>query len=102
MARRSKHMVIAGVLVLFLFAGNLQTAFAQVSTGTLLGIVKDTSGAVVAGATITARNTDTNSSRTFTTGEDGTYRIPALPTGSYELRVEHEGFQTQIQTGLTL
>src|SRR6266853_6119827 len=102
----SKGVVIsrASVVVLLsiLFLGGAWVASAQVSTGTLLGVVKDASGAVVAGTTITARNTETNLTRTFTTGEDGAYRIPALPTGSYELRAEHEGFQTQVQTGLTL
>jgi hypothetical protein len=94
----------ASVFVLFsiLFLGGVCGASAQVSTGTMLGVVKDVSGAVIAGVTITARNTETNLTRTFVTGDDGAYRIPSLPSGSYELRAEHEGFQTQVQTGLTL
>ena len=68
------------VLLSILFLGGAWVASAQVSTGTLLGVVKDTSGAVVSGATITARNTETNLTRTFVTGDDGAHVILHIPT----------------------
>lgn len=77
-------------------------ALAQLPTGTILGVVKDTSGALVAGATVTVRNLETGLSRTQRTEPDGSYRFPALPVGSYEVDVTHEGFQRETRTGLTL
>src|SRR5438552_13119497 len=77
-------------------------AAAQQNTGTILGVVKDSSGAVVPGASITILNEETSLTRTVTTGEYGTFRAPALPVGRYTLRVELAGFRTQAQRGLIL
>jgi hypothetical protein len=76
-------------------------ALAQ-STATMLGIVSDESGAVLPGATLTARNLETGLVRTTVTSDDGSFRLPALPVGSYELRAELSGFQSALRTGLTL
>jgi hypothetical protein len=75
---------------------------AQVPTGTILGTVKDPSGAVVAGAAITIRNVDTGDRRTAVSGTDGAYRVPQLPTGHYEVKAEQSGFRTETQQGITL
>ena len=77
-------------------------AAAQQNTGTILGVVKDSSGAVVPGAGITILNEETSLTRTVTTGENGTFRAPALPVGHYTVRVELAGFRTQAQRGLIL
>ena len=81
---------------------SMSVALAQLPTATILGQVKDTSGAVVAGAKVTARNTDTGQTRTTVTGEDGSYRLDALPVGNYEITAEKSGFKTEVQSGLTL
>jgi len=78
------------------------TATAQQNTGTILGVVKDSSGAVVPGAGITILNEETSLTRTVTTGENGAFRAPALPVGHYTVRVELAGFRTQAQRGLIL
>src|SRR5213593_3629041 len=78
------------------------TAPAQQNTGTILGIVKDSSGAVVPGAGITILNEETNLTRMVLTGENGAFRAPALPVGRYTVRVELAGFRTQAQRGLIL
>jgi outer membrane receptor protein involved in Fe transport len=88
-----------GVLFLELAAG---PAFPQLFTATILGVIKDTSGAVVPGATLTVRSPGTGLTRTSTSGADGSYRVPALPVGSYEIRVEQPGFQTALRTELVL
>ncbi len=77
-------------------------AFAQFSTGTILGVVKDSSGGVVAGAQVTVRNTGTALSRTFTTGSDGSYEFPDLPIGTYDVTATGAGFQPLTSTGLVL
>src|SRR2546422_4757018 len=77
-------------------------AAAQQNTGTILGLVKDSSGAVVPGASITILNEETSLTRTVTTGENGAFRAPALPVGRYTVRAELAGFRTQAQRGLIL
>ncbi len=77
-------------------------ALAQLPTATILGNVKDASGAMVPKATVTVRHVDTGQTRTVATAEDGGYRALALPVGNYEVRVEHPGFQSELRQGLTL
>ncbi len=64
---------VVGVF-LFLFVASA-TLFAQLPTATILGVVKDSSGAVVPGVNLTARNVDTNQSRAVTTESDGSFRF---------------------------
>src|SRR5438445_1225655 len=77
-------------------------AMSQLPTGTILGGVKDSSGAVIPGASITAKNTETGFTRAGVSAEDGSYRLSALPVGGYEVRVELPGFRTEVRSGLTL
>ena len=94
-----------GVLVfsLLLWAGIFTSfAFAQLPTAAILGAVKDASGAVVPGASLTARSTETGQTRTAVSAGDGSYRFSALPVGNYEVRVEQSGFQAAVRSGLTL
>ena len=77
-------------------------AFAQLPTGTILGTVRDGSGALIPGTTLTATNIETGLSRTAFAGDDGSYRLAALPVGRYEVRAMLEGFQSALRSGLTL
>jgi hypothetical protein len=74
------------------------TALAQSPAGTLTGTVKDSSGALVPGVTITMRNVATNESRQGLTNDVGLYRITNLPRGTYEAKAEMTGFKTITQT----
>jgi hypothetical protein len=93
---------IKAVLVALLLLLVITQAFAQLGTGTILGTVKDPAGAVVPGATITITNTATGAKRTSTTSNEGYYRAPALPAGTYQLEVSHEGFATAVEKGVVL
>src|ERR1700722_1018412 len=95
------RVVMVCLFVLAFFVG-LPIIQAQVSTGTILGVVHDSTGAVVPGASVVARETETNQSRTETTGGGGDYRFDGLSVGSYEITVKATGFETVVQTGLTL
>src|SRR5687768_16218386 len=75
--------------------------WAQV-TATIRGSVKDNSGAVVPGATITVRHVETGLTRTVDSDDAGNYRLPGLPVGPYEVRVEKTGFKEAVRRGLTL
>ena len=61
---------------------------AQQITGSIRGTVTDPSGAIVEGASVTARQTETGLSRTTTTDRAGAYLLLELPVGHYQLQVE--------------
>lgn len=66
---------------------------AQSITAKIVGTVADSSGAAVAGAQVTVRNTGTNVTRSATTNEAGNYEFSFLPAAAYTLTVEKSGFQ---------
>ncbi|HEX3186371.1 MAG TPA: TonB-dependent receptor [Pyrinomonadaceae bacterium] len=82
---------IATLLLTLLFA---LTASAQILTGTIQGTVQDANGAVVPGATVVLKNTETNSSRTVSTDEQGFFTAPQLQPGNYSVTVSKQGFAT--------
>ncbi len=77
-------------------------AWAQTQLGTLFGTVTDTSGAVVPGAEVSVENVSTGLKRGAVTDMKGQYQLAGLPTGRYTLRVEKEGFQTEVREGIAL
>jgi len=72
------------------------TMTAQTFRGTILGTVTDSTGASVAGASVKARHSATGLERTTQTSGDGSYSIPELPIGTYEVTITQSGFQTSI------
>lgn len=86
----------------FLILNSLGVSFAQTTTASLSGSVTDEQQAVVSGATVTARNTDTGLSRTAQTDGEGRYKFVNLPLGAYEVTVEAANFSKYVQTGITL
>jgi hypothetical protein len=70
--------------------------------GTISGTVRDSSGAAIAGASITLLNTGTGARETKTTDNRGVYIFPVLPVGNYVLEVSHSGFKPYRRTGITL
>jgi Carboxypeptidase regulatory-like domain/TonB dependent receptor len=77
-------------------------AFGQSDRGTITGTISDPAGAVVAGATIEARNVDTGSVFPVASSGTGNYTIPNLPAGTYELAVTVPGFKRFVRTGLAV
>ena len=75
---------------------------AQVSTGQISGRVTDTSGAVLPGVSVTATQTDTQAVRTTVTNEVGAFTLANLPIGPYRLEAMLQGFQTFLQSGITI
>jgi outer membrane receptor protein involved in Fe transport len=73
---------------------------AQTFRGTILGTVTDASDALVSGATVKARNMGTGLERNSQTSADGSYSIPELPIGTYEVTVTKEGFQTSVTSSV--
>jgi hypothetical protein len=86
-------------VILFLFliacvAGALPVWAQSTSTGTVAGTVTDTSGAVVAGATVTLTDTATNTPRSTTTNDAGRYNFADVNPGTYNIDVTKQGFAT--------
>src|SRR5262245_23500760 len=79
-------------------------AFAQArsSSADITGVVRDPGRAVVRGATIKATNVATGLTRMAISDTNGAYRIPLLPPGVYEVKIEVNGFNTQIKKEITL
>ncbi|HEX5707600.1 MAG TPA: TonB-dependent receptor, partial [Pyrinomonadaceae bacterium] len=81
---------------------NVARGQAQANAADLQGYVRDPQAAVVAGATVTARQTATGTVRTGTTNEEGFYQITNLPPGDYEITVEAPNFKRALIPVVTL
>lgn len=87
-------------IVLGILAGKL---FAQAgATGTILGTVTDTTGAIVSNAKVTVTNTATNVEFRTVSSSTGDYNAPALNPGTYRVTVEAPGFEKFVTTGIVL
>ena len=78
-------------------AGPVAVAQETTSSASVGGRVTDPSEAVVPGAQVTARQTDTNLTRTTTTDQEGRFRFPYLKVGPYEITVHREGFADAVR-----
>src|SRR3954454_18512443 len=76
--------------------------FSQNTTGTISGLITDPSKAGIPNAEVTVTNENTALRRTVTSNEDGTYRLPFLPIGTYSIQIRREGFRTEVQKGVQL
>jgi len=72
------------------------------TTASISGTVTDPSGAVIAGATVTATNLETAVVTTLTTNSQGFYSFQELPLGKYSVTVTQTGFKSYVQTGIVL
>ncbi len=84
--------LISSMCVISLCCGASSLAFADASSASLSTAVTDTSGAVIPGATVTLRNSDTNQQQTSVTSKAGNASFPFLKPGHYVLTVSKEGF----------
>jgi hypothetical protein len=90
------------LLMASLVGPSATSAFAQAETGSITGTVRDPSGAVVAGASVTVTNTETNIARQVKTNTEGEYVVTPLGVGTYSVKVEQSGFKTSVQTAIKL
>ena len=100
MKRNTGIWTVAGVaglmVVLLIFPARLR---AQVATGTISGTVKDPSGAVVPGVSISVKSVATGAMRKTMTDSSGRYQVPALPPGAYNVEASVKGFATSVRSG---
>ena len=95
-----RRLCIGVIAVGWCVAASLEIAHAQetINQGTISGRVLDSQGAAVPGATVSARQTDTNVTVQATTETDGRFRFPYLKIGPYELRTKLQGFKENART----
>ena len=91
---------VAAIIALIAFGTCL--VFAQTTTGTILGTVRDASGALVPGVSITVKHTESGLTRTIVSGERGGYNVPLLPVGAYEVTTTMPGFKQAVRSGIKL
>ncbi|MBI4456657.1 MAG: TonB-dependent receptor [Acidobacteria bacterium] len=94
-----KLSVLVVLSCVFMCTGAL---WAQVTTATILGTVKDESGAVLPGVSVLLKQVDTGGTRTVVTDDEGRYRASNLDLGNYEIQAELTGFQTAVRSGIKL
>src|SRR5438309_701290 len=93
--------LVTGLILSFLSLLLAPLAAAQDSAA-ISGTVTDPSGAVVAGANVTATNADTGMARAVVSDNTGRYRVFSLPVGLYEVHVKQPGFPEELRTGIHL
>jgi Carboxypeptidase regulatory-like domain/TonB dependent receptor len=100
--RLIRSFQIPALLMVLLFSAHAAFGQAQANAADIQGTVKDATGAVVANATVTARNPATNFSRAATTNDEGLYRIINVPPGDYEITVEAANFKKAVLPKVTV
>jgi hypothetical protein len=102
MARMRPSVQLKLALSVLLTVLAASAAFAQSSGGTISGVVKDGTGAVLPGATVIVTNTDTSIARTLVTDDGGRYTAPDLSPGPYSVKASLDGFTTVNRSGISL
>jgi len=101
-ASRPLLSITAVLVAVLMLIPAFQTGFAQGITGSITGTVTDPTGSVVAGATVTVRQIDTNAVRTVISSDAGTYKVTQLQPGHYSVKVEKAGFKSYNRSGILL
>src|SRR5262245_17240142 len=94
------QMRFAAICSVLLFGA--LSAWGQTTSTEILGVVKDSTGAVVPGAKVTITRVATNETRSAITDPAGEYSFPLLDIGEYVVRCEMQGFKTQTVSGVNL
>ena len=96
--RKARYFLFATLIISLL--AFVPAAVAQITSGTITGVVTDTSGAAVAGANVTITSTQTGAVRTATTNAEGSFSFPELSPGIYNISVAKQGFKKVEQKGV--
>ncbi len=101
MSRAVLRTVICALVAIAAFVSPAP-AFAQGTAASLSGVVTDTAGGVVPGATVVVKNQATNVSSESVTNSSGAFSVPALDPGMYTVTVSLSGFKTSVTTNIRL
>jgi len=95
--RGLQYIVLATVLL-----STATSACAQILYGSLVGNIRDSSGAAMPGVRLVLKNADTGQAREIVSDDNGAYSFPTLLPGSYELSLSKEGFKSQREQGISV
>src|SRR3954454_7155384 len=94
------HRVLVGVLALVVIGLTAPPVIGQILYGSVVGIVKDSQGAVIPGATVTVINKETNLTRETTTNTEGAYTLTNVLPGQYDVKVSLPGFRESVRSNV--
>src|SRR6266700_2048154 len=97
--RRSLYALVIGIIGWMALGSGL--LFGQ-NTAAITGTVRDATGAAVPGSAITVKHIDTGLTRAAESDARGSYSVPSLPVGDYELTAERMGFRREVRRGIDL
>ncbi len=89
-------------MVLVVLSAAVRSADAQTITGTITGVVKDASGGVLPGATVTMTHLQTSRAEAAVSDNEGLYASAPLPLGDYRIEATLQGFKNAVRSGVTL
>ena len=96
--RFQKALVLLFLLTFTLLLPSL--VLAQIDTGSIVGVVRDPSGAVIPGATVTLTSKNTGVSRSVTANADGSYQFAAITPGVYSVQASSTNFESAINSNV--
>ena len=99
---RMQRFLRVAISAAMLWLGSAAYSTAQIATATLLGIVRDETGAALPGAAVTIKSIATGATRTALSDTAGRYRIAAVDPGEYDVRVELANFKTVLRRHVLL
>src|SRR5881409_2247800 len=99
---RSFERFATAIVVLIALPTCLVFAQTSAATATILGVVKDTTGALIPGAMVTVKHTETGYTRTAISSETGDYNVALLQVGAYEITTAMPGFKQDVRRGINL
>jgi hypothetical protein len=103
LSNRLRYFWLAYLVVLVVYVIlPAKSAWSQEVTAVIMGTITDPSGSAIAGAVITATDTERGSSFSTKSNSEGTYSLPRIPIGTYALRVEATGFRKEFVPTFTL
>src|SRR5947208_5579333 len=101
MSRTARYRIRI-LLTLTMVAGAASSGFAQITSASLSGTVKDQTGAVLPGVDVGVKNVETGETRSAVTDAGGLYTVTGLRPGKYQARASLQGFATVVESGITL
>jgi hypothetical protein len=102
MTRCRAYALLGCIGMTMMLIGQVQLVHGQVVTGTILGTVRDQTGGILPGVTVTAKSLESGAVRTAPTDSAGAYQILNVPAGAYEVNAVLQGFQTAVRSPVTV
>jgi hypothetical protein len=91
-----RTFVVSGIVLLLQFTAS--SSVAQTVAGRIVGTIRDSTGAVIPGASVSAKSLETGAERTALADESGGFNINSVPAGSYEVTASQPGFQKEVRS----